>query len=56
MRVFLLRGIAEGMVGSSSVTARSIDDVFTRFPVLQGIRAKLTVSGNTISGFAACDG
>jgi len=56
MQEFHLRGLAEGMVGRSIVLAKSIDDVFVRFPALIDVRAKLTVFGNTISGFCACDG
>lgn len=55
-QTFLLRGLAEGLVGQSSVKAKSADEVFAQFPVLLAVREKLRVSGNTISGFCACDG
>lgn len=51
-----LRGLAEGIVGKSSMQARSVEDVFASVPALASVRSKLTVRGNVISGFAACDG
>ena len=54
--MFFLRGLAEGLVGKSSVRAHSLDEVFDLFPVLSSVREKLMVSDDTISGFCACDG
>lgn len=56
MKKFSLRGLAEGLAGRSSVTARDINEVFAKFPALQKVRSKLTIRRNTISGFCACDG
>ena len=56
MQKFLLRGIAEGLTGRSSVVAQGIDDVFQQFPVLYTAQNKLTITDNVISGFCACDG
>lgn len=56
MKQYTLRGLAEGLVGSSSIKARSVEDVFAQHPALAAVRSKLTVSGTTISGFSACDG
>ncbi len=56
MQEFHFRGLAEGMTGRSNVKAISLDAVFVQFPQLQQVREKLVVSGNTISGFCACDG
>lgn len=55
-RTFELRGLAEGMTGQSRVAASSAEAVFTMFPALETVRHKLSVNGNTIGGFAACDG
>jgi hypothetical protein len=56
MRRIILRGLAEGLVGRSSVMASSVAAVFAAYPALEAARGKLSVSGNTISGFSACDG
>lgn len=56
MKTFVLRGLPEGLTGCSLVLATCADDVFTRFPALKAVRSKLTVVGNLISGYAACDG
>lgn len=56
MRTFRLRGIAEGLVGQSTVTTSSVEDLFARFPALAGVRDKLTVTENAVTGYAACDG
>lgn len=56
MKTFTLRGLAEGLVGKSSVEAASLDDVFARHPQLAAVRMKLRIDGTTIAGFAACDG
>ena len=56
MRTFRLKGLAEGLVGKSTVQADSIESVFTRFPILQQVRHKLNSKGDTIIGYAACDG
>ncbi len=56
MRKFVLRGLAEGLTGRSFVMARSLDEVFGKFPALKQAQQKLTVRKNTISGFCACDG
>ncbi|MDP3778868.1 MAG: hypothetical protein Q8R30_02330 [bacterium] len=56
MQKFLLRGLAEGLVGQPHVMAASIDDAFSRFPALNQVREKLIIKNNTISGFSACDG
>jgi hypothetical protein len=36
--------------------ANDLEHVFKQLPALAGIRKKLTVSGDTISGFSPCDG
>jgi len=56
MRTFQLRGLAEGLAGRSEVQALSIKAVFDMFPALSGVRHKLAIRGNTITGYAACDG
>ena len=56
MKKFFLSGLAEGLVGRSSVMANSVDSVFQQFPALQTVRSKLTVKGSKISGFSPCDG
>lgn len=56
MRRIFLRGLAEGLAGCSSVLANDFDEVFAMFPALAGMRSKLTVGNDTISGFCACDG
>ena len=53
---FRLRGLAEGLVGKPTVLATSVDAVFRSYPQLASVRGKLRIDGNTISGFAACDG
>ncbi|MFA6322790.1 MAG: hypothetical protein WCX71_04970 [Candidatus Buchananbacteria bacterium] len=56
MRTIRLRGLAEGLAGKSTVQAMSAEHVFGQIPALQSVRHKLTINGDTISGFAACDG
>jgi len=56
MKIFLLRGIAEGLTGHSSVFAKNLKDVYKKFPVLRETKNKLNVKNNTISGFCPCDG
>lgn len=56
MSTFYLRGIAEGVVGKSSVLARSLDDLFNRYPSLSNVKSKIKIQGNCLIGFAACDG
>ncbi len=56
MRAYTLRGIAEGLVGRSTVCANSIKDLFERYPVLALHRSKLVIDGTRVSGYAPCDG
>lgn len=56
MRVFILRGLAEGLLGASTVMAHSVNEVFANNPALAAVRDKLVINGNIISGFAPCDG
>jgi hypothetical protein len=56
MQEFLLRGIAEGVTGVSSISAKNLEDVFTQKPILEAVRHKLSINGNEIGGYAACDG
>ena len=56
MSTFRLKGIAEGIVGTSTVVAASIDEVFEMHPELKTVREKLDISGLTITGVVACDG
>ncbi|EOV0103112.1 TPA: hypothetical protein RQJ47_001009 [Vibrio vulnificus] len=56
MNTYRLKGIAEGIVGASTVSAGSIDDVFEKYPELKTVRDKLDISGKTITGISACDG
>ena len=56
MKQYTLRGIAEGMVGQSHVSARSVGHVFELFPALKAISGKLHIKDTLISGYAACDG
>lgn len=54
--MFKLIGLPEGLVGASVVYARTIEEVFEKFPVLKTVREKLIIQNNSIVGFAACDG
>jgi hypothetical protein len=56
MQTFILRGLAEGLAGTDSVQAENIDALFGMFPALAAVQSKLTIEGNLIRGFAACDG
>lgn len=56
MRTYQLRGLAEGIVGQSSVQAPSVEALFSSYPALGDVRHKLTIDGNTVTGYAACDG
>lgn len=56
MKTFRLRGLAEGIAGVSSVSAKDIADVFRMYPQLNSVRSKLRIDGMTISGFSPCDG
>jgi hypothetical protein len=54
--MYYLYGIAEAMTGSSVVKAKSLGELFQKYPVLKSIRQKLDIVGNKIIGFVACDG
>lgn len=56
MKRYILRGIAEGMVGQSQVSARSVKHLLEKFPELKAISSKIHIKGDLISGYAACDG
>lgn len=56
MTTFKLRGLAEGLAGTSTVEATSVEQVFALFPALQAARSKLVVRGDEITGYAPCDG
>lgn len=51
-----LRGIAEGIVGKSVVSASSVNQVLQQYPALTQVKSKLHFTSKCISGFAACDG
>lgn len=54
--VIQLRGLAEGIVGSASVEANSTEELFVTYPELKTSAHKLTVTEDTVTGYAACDG
>lgn len=56
MTVFKLRGLAEGLVGKSEVSAFGKKDLFKRFPELKSVRKKLFLKKGYVAGFSACDG
>ena len=56
VKLYRLVGLPEGLTGASVVYAKSVDEVFEKFPVLETVRSKLTIEDNRIIGFAACDG
>jgi len=53
---FQLRGLAEGVVGYSSIYANSINEILETYPALKGISHKLIFKKDLITGFTACDG
>ncbi len=56
MITYRLKGIAEGLAGLSYVKAKSVEEIFARFPLLQGARHKIHIDGSILHGAAACDG
>lgn len=56
MNTYVLKGLPEGITGLSKVKADSIEQVFCMYPALSEIRSKVTVDGNILRGFSACDG
>jgi hypothetical protein len=56
MQTIKLRGLAEGILGASSVQAINMEEVFANHSALAAVRQKLEIKKNCISGFAACDG
>jgi hypothetical protein len=54
--MFQLVGLPEGLAGASIIYASSVDEVFEKIPILKTVREKLTIQGNRIIGYAACDG
>lgn len=56
MLTFVLRGLAEGLVGKSSVQASNVNEVFALYPVLGSVKEKLAVRGNVIEAYLPCDG
>lgn len=56
MTVFKLRGLAEGLVGKSEVSALNKKDLFKRFPVFKSVREKIFLKKGYVAGFSACDG
>lgn len=53
---YRLKGIAEGLAGFSYVKAKSVEEIFAGFPLLQGARHKIHIDGSILHGAAACDG
>ena len=56
MITYQLRGLAEGIVGASTVEAKSSSDLIKKYPALKTIRHKFTIKNNRVVAFAACDG
>lgn len=56
MRTFILKGLPEGLIGCSSVKARSRHDLLRRYPVLASVRDKLLFDGTIVRGYEPCDG
>lgn len=56
MKKFVLRGLPEGIIGKSTISLKSITELFKIHPALKVIENKLCIEGNVIGGFAACDG
>ncbi|MBC8947352.1 hypothetical protein [Xenorhabdus indica] len=56
MKEFKLFGLAEGLIGKSTVQAESIDDLFKKYNPLSDIRNKVTIQGNKVIAFMPCDG
>ena len=54
--MYYLYGIAEALTGLSAVKAKSLSDLFRKYPALKSIRNKLDIRGNKVLGFVACDG
>lgn len=52
----VLRGLAEGVVGASTVEVESIEGLFKTYPELNNMKHKLHIKEDRITGFAACDG
>ncbi len=56
LKKFLLRGLAEGLAGRSFILATDMNDVLVKIPVLLNFKSKLSLQGDTITGFWPCDG
>lgn len=56
MTTYRLKGIAEGLAGTSHVKANSVAEIFARFPLLKDAQHKIKVQGSVLHGAAACDG
>lgn len=56
MITYRLKGIAEGLAGTSHVKANSVAEIFEKFPLLEAARHKIKVHGSVLHGAAACDG
>jgi hypothetical protein len=54
--MYHLYGIAEALTGLSVVRAKSLRELFSKYPELGGIKDKLDIRGNKVFGFVACDG
>lgn len=56
MKVIKLRGLAEGLIGKSTISAKNFNEALSKFPILNSVKEKLSFKKNTISGFSPCDG
>lgn len=56
MKKFILKGLAEGLAGKSSIEAKNADMAIAMIPGLSAHKQNLNISENEISGLVACDG
>jgi len=49
-------GLPEGLLGTSEISAETLEEAFENYPDLSEIQTKLTLDGDILRGFAPCDG
>lgn len=56
MKTYILKGIAEGLAGVSSVRATCVEDIFKLYPLLEIAKEKIIIKDCMIGGINQCDG
>jgi len=55
---YMLEGLPEGIIGQHEVEVRDFEELLAKYPELKELsgQGKISLNGERITGFAACDG